>query len=151
MMKINQPEQFTNVLEIREMLEPEIAAKAASRATEEQIEALREALVRMEAHFEDVNAYIAIDHEFHLILAQATQNTLTSIIIESIVEFLHEQRRAINSLATLNEAAKNTTLRVHRQILEAIIRRNPEAAREAMNEHMLYVRERSQTIFDLKD
>lgn len=126
-----------NLVEVREILETEIAALAAARATEDEIAAMREAIRVMDVSLSDADAYIAADNQFHRALAKATQNSLILILIDSIVNPLSEQRKHIFAV----EGGPERGQFHHRRILDSIIRRNPENARAAMHAHLQQVRE----------
>ncbi len=126
-----------NLVEVREILETEIAALAAARATENEIAAMREAIRVMDVSLSDADAYIAADNQFHRALAKATQNSLILILIDSIVNPLSEQRKHIFAV----EGGPERGQFHHRRILESIIQRNPENARAAMHAHLQQVRE----------
>ncbi|GHO60614.1 FadR/GntR family transcriptional regulator [Ktedonobacter robiniae] len=128
-----------NLLEVREILETEIAAIAAERATETEITAMREAIAVMDAHMHDANAFIVADNRFHEALAQATQNILILLLTNSIVNLLSEQRKQIFSVAGGPQRGQIH----HKRIFESVIRRDAEAARAAMREHLRQVREDS--------
>src|SRR5258708_407081 len=135
-----------NLVEVRAILEIEIAALAAARATEKEIAAMREAIRVMDESLHDANAFIAADNNFHEALAQATQNALILILINSIVNLLSEQRKQIFE----TEGGSQRGQIHHRRILESIIRRDPEAARAAMSSHLRQVREDVRAATDQK-
>ncbi len=135
-----------NLVEVRAILEIEIAALAAARATEKEIAAMREAIRVMDESLHDANAFIAADNNFHEALAQATQNALILILINSIVNLLSEQRKQIFE----TEGGPQRGQIHHRRILESIIRRDPEAARAAMSSHLRQVREDVRAATDQK-
>jgi GntR family transcriptional repressor for pyruvate dehydrogenase complex len=126
-----------NLVEVREILEVEIAARAAARATEKEIAAMREAIAVMDASLNDADTFIAADNRFHEALAQATQNTLILILVNSIVPLLSEQRKQIFAV----EGGPQRGQMHHKRILESVIKRDPEAARVAMRAHLQQVRE----------
>jgi len=126
-----------NLVEFRGILETEIAALAAARATEKEISAMREAIRVMDESLNDADAFISADNAFHEALAQATQNALILILINSIVHLLSEQRKQIFE----TEGGPQRGQIHHRRILESVIRRDPEAARAAMRSHLQQVRE----------
>jgi len=64
MMRVGQAGSSANLVEVREIIEPEIAALAAVRATDEHITAMREAVRVMDANLKEANAYIAADNDF---------------------------------------------------------------------------------------
>jgi GntR family transcriptional repressor for pyruvate dehydrogenase complex len=71
MMKIGQPGNMAQLEEVREILEPDIAALAASRAEEQHLTTMREAIAVMDRSQQDPDAYIEADLDFHLSLAEA--------------------------------------------------------------------------------
>ncbi len=125
------------LVEVREILETEIAARAAARATEKEIAAMREAIKVMDENLNDADAFIAADNNFHEALAQATQNTLILILVNSIVNLLSEQRKQVFE----TEGGPQHGQFHHKRILESIIRHDPESARDAMRAHLQQVRE----------
>ena len=135
-----------NLVEVREILETEIAALAATRATEREIAAMREAVKVMDEHLNDADAYISADNNFHEALAQGTQNTLILILVNSIVNLLSEQRKQIFEV----EGGPQRGQIHHKRILESITRRDPEAARAAMRAHLRQVREDVRAFTDHK-
>ncbi len=126
-----------NLVEVRGILETEIAALAAVRATEKEIAAMREAIATMDENLNNADAFIAADNRFHEALAQATQNALIMIFINSIVNLLSEQRKQVFQV----EGGPQRGQIHHKRILDNVIRREPEAARAAMRSHLQQVRE----------
>jgi DNA-binding FadR family transcriptional regulator len=88
---------------------------------------------------DDPEAYIEADLDFHLALAEAADNPLILSLLDSIVGLLREQRMRIFQV----EGGPNRGQYHHKRILDAVERRNPEKAREAMRAHLLQVREDS--------
>lgn len=117
--------------EVRRVLEIAIAARAAQRATAEDIEETRDILQRM-ADADDDETIAALDVEFHRSLALATHNPLFIILLDSIADPLLTIRRL--SLEDPDTYAK--ALHHHRQILEQVVKRDPEGARKAMTAHL---------------
>jgi GntR family transcriptional regulator, transcriptional repressor for pyruvate dehydrogenase complex len=139
--KIAQGEDgFAQLVEVREILEPEIAARAAARAEERDLAALREAVAAMDAATANADAYIEADLDFHLALAEAARNPLILTLIDSIVGLLREQRTRIFFVAGGPERGQVH----HRRILDAVSRGDVAAAREAMRAHLEQVRHDSQ-------
>ncbi len=126
-----------NLVEVRGILETEIAALAAVRATEKEIAAMREAIATMDENLNNADAFIAADNRFHEALAQATQNALIMMLINSIVNLLSEQRKQVFQV----EGGPQRGQIHHKRILDNVIRREPEAARAAMRSHLQQVRE----------
>lgn len=136
-LKLGEVGGSNSLVEVREMLEVEIAALAAERASEREIVAMREAVQVMDESLGDANAFIEADNRFHEALAQATQNALILTLVKSIVNLLSEQRKQI--FAT--EGAPQRGQVHHKSILASVIKHDPEAARAAMRAHLRQVRE----------
>ena len=136
-MKVGEVGSSDNLVEVRTILETEIAALAAARATEKDIAAMREAIRIMDESLDDADEFIAADNGFHEALAQATQNALILTLLNSIVSLLSEQRKQIFTV----EGGPQRGQLHHRRILESVIRRDPASARAAMRAHLLQVRE----------
>jgi GntR family transcriptional regulator, transcriptional repressor for pyruvate dehydrogenase complex len=132
-------EGFLSLAEVREILEPEIAALATTRADAEDLAAMREQVTVMDAARRDPDAYIEADLDFHLALAEAAGNAIILSLIDSIVGLLREQRMGIFQVDGGPERGQYH----HKRILEAIEHRDPVGARDAMKAHLKQVREDS--------
>jgi DNA-binding FadR family transcriptional regulator len=121
------------VLEVRRMLEGEIAEKAAARRTEEDLILLAGILDEAEASTADPTRFATLDMEFHRALALATQNELYVVLLEALTETLMMFRR----IALQNPATPARALRFHRAIYDQVVAGAPAAARAAMLNHML--------------
>ncbi len=139
LMKIGQAGGTRDLVEVRYIFEPEIAALAARRASEEHIAALQEAIAVMDRTLEDADAYIEADLDFHLALAEASQNLIILTLIDSFVDLLREQRLRIFHV----EGGPQRGQMHHKRILEAIIHHDSEAARAEMRTHLEQVRDDS--------
>ena len=127
------------LVEFREVLEPEIAALAAIRADDQALAAMREAVSVMDNARHDADAFIEADLDFHLSLAEAAANPFILSLIDSIVGLLREQRMRIFYV----EGGPEHGQIHHKQILNAIERRDSRGAREAMQAHLQQVRDDS--------
>jgi GntR family transcriptional regulator, transcriptional repressor for pyruvate dehydrogenase complex len=132
-------EGAVHLVEVREILEPEIAALAAQRADEDARTAMRESITVMDAAL-DAEGFIEGDLDFHLALAEAAGNPLILSLIDSIVGLLREQRMRTYYIAGGPERGQYH----HKRILAAVERRDPQAAREAMFAHLRQVRDDSE-------
>jgi len=147
MMKIGQAGDSTNLVEVREIIEPEIAALAAVRATDEEITAMREAVEVMDGNLHEANSYIAADNDFHRALAKGTQNVLILTLVDSIVDLLSEQRKQIFFTSGAPERGQIH----HKRILDSVVRHDAEAAHEAMRAHLQQVRADVKSATRVKD
>jgi DNA-binding FadR family transcriptional regulator len=131
------------VLELRISLETESAGLAATRRTEEQLAAMRQALDDFEHNVTTAGDTVAPDFRFHLEIAQATGNPYfadimshlgTTIIPRTRITAIRNHDRRGEYLSRVN--------REHEEIYAAIARRDPESARAAMRIHLTNSRER---------
>jgi len=136
-LKLNDAGGSDNLVEVREILEVAVAGLAATRASEKELLALSQAVKVMDESLDDAAAFIAADNHFHQALAEATQNTLVVILLNSIVNLLSEQRKQIFGTAGAPQRGQTH----HKNILENVLRRDAEGARQAMREHLRQVRE----------
>lgn len=130
----NQMQLALDLLEIRTQLEPWIAAQAARRATEENLQAVREKCLLVEQDIQAGRNHLAKDVEFHTSIAQCTQNLVVPKLIP-IITYSIGLFGSLNGNVLLQE-----TISDHRAITEAICRRDPDAAQAAMLQHMEFNR-----------
>lgn len=118
--------------EIRRLIEPEIAARAASARTATQLQVMRAALDGMRASADDADRYAEHDVAFHQGIVDSAQNRVASHIIDSIRALMRTSRRYTNAVpGTLPRATGE-----HEAIFEAIADQDPERARAAMIDHL---------------
>lgn len=135
MMQVGQLHSPDALVELRGIIEPEIAALAAERATDTHIAALRDAVEAMERSLRLAEDYIEADTVFHRTLALATRNPLIISLVDSIVGLLAEQRSHIFSVPGGPERGQV----YHKTLLDAVERRDIELARTAMRAHLAQV------------
>jgi GntR family transcriptional repressor for pyruvate dehydrogenase complex len=145
--KVGLSNGVVNLNEVRTLLEPGIAALAAERVTEADLQTMEQAIEAMDAAMHDADAFAEADLEFHLALASATQNRLIPILLDPIVDLLREHRKRI----FLVEGGPQRGQYHHRRILAAVGRRDPAAAREAMCDHLTQVLADSEAASKLAD
>ena len=138
-LKSGETDGWGYLVEVREILEPGIAALAAIRADDQDLTAMRDALAVMDQAGRDTDAFIEADLDFHLALAEAAGNPIVLSLIDSIVGLLREQRLRIFSIGGGPERGQCH----HKRILDAIERHDPNEARAAMQAHLSQVREDS--------
>ena len=132
------------VLELRIGLEAEAAALAASRRAPANVQALRKALRAFSrAAAEDADA-VASDLQLHMEIARATQNDHFVELMTYLGTMLIPRTR-VNTARLAGEGRREYLRRVqadHQSIVDAIVNRDPEAARAAMRTHLTNSRER---------
>lgn len=136
--------EVINVLELRIALEAEAAALAAERCRPEHLKAVKTALERMAAAIEASEDAVAPDLDFHRSIAEAAGNTHFLHLFNYLGALLIPRAR-LQTFRVLDEDRSAYLRRVnqeHRDIVQAIERRDPEAARAAMRLHLGNSRER---------
>ena len=123
-----------DLTDLRLLLEPEIAARAALDATKEQRIELATLVAEMERSEDSPEEFLRRDAAFHLALARAGANELIAYVVLSIRGLLAVSLRLTTGLPTAHHSA---TLE-HERILQAIERLDPDAARAAMEAHLLH-------------
>ena len=121
--------------EARRILEVGAAGLAADRATAEQLATLAEEVASLFASMQDPQRFLFHDINFHRSLAGASGNPIVASLVEMVSALYYERRRQTAERASerdLRDAAE-----MHRRIYQAVRSRDAEAARVAMNEHLL--------------
>lgn len=137
--KVGQDRAQADLVEVRAILEPEIAALAAQNADEDDINELQSAIETMEALLGDAEKFMEADQAFHLVLAKATHNAIIPLLIDPIVDLLWEQRKHI----FMNTGGAKRGYYHHERIFKAVKQKDAQAARNAMRAHMEQIREDS--------
>ncbi|GAA0390744.1 GntR family transcriptional regulator [Microbispora corallina] len=143
------PAEFTQMFEMRLLLECAAARWAAERATSEQREAIAmEAATSLTPEADDPDgrgwhaAFTTHDARFHDLVAEASGNPLLRDGLERLHVHLHLHRRYFPY------AHAGTTVEEHRRVAAAIGAGRPEEAEEAMRAHLSRARERQLPAFD---
>ncbi|MDR1219280.1 MAG: FadR family transcriptional regulator [Treponema sp.] len=121
-----------DLLEIRLVLEPHIAEKAAERAGDEEIRGIAAQCDVVEELILSGGSYEEEDVLFHTKIAQAAKNAVIPNLIPVINSTIFLLMRVTNT------ALRKETILTHRAIAEAIQARDGDGARNAMIEHILY-------------
>ena len=124
------------VVELRMVLESEIAAFAAIRRTAEQLDVIREALGKIEIEEQEGKDGVEADIAFHRSIAEATDNPHFLALIEFLFKFLKNATQVSRSYESTKKTLINEVKREHAAIVEAIARRDADAARRCARQHM---------------
>lgn len=121
-----------DLVEARTVVESELAALAAQRASAENLEVMKMWLQTMEAHTDDRERFQKADVAFHLAIAAAAKNVILANALQLMRNLMQEWvRKALECDGVASHA-----LQQHRDILAAIEERNPPLARQRMREHV---------------
>ncbi|MGH3358548.1 MAG: FadR/GntR family transcriptional regulator [Nocardioidaceae bacterium] len=127
---------FVEVMELRAVVEPRIAARAAKHASRTDLVRMRDlheqsAAVRTSAQF------LEIDIQFHQSIAAAGQNPLVAQLLEVVNEWARSSRR----LGLQGTSRRRLSMKAHLAILEAIEAGDEKAAETAMDDHIVTILE----------
>jgi len=125
------------LLDFRKMIEPPIAARAATHAASDEISEMEEILQRQETTLSHGEASSDEDAEFHYSIALASGNSVVLKVLDIVMDLLRETRE--RSLQVKGRPQKS--LAGHRRILAAIKRHDAEGAKAAMRRHIEDVEE----------
>jgi GntR family transcriptional regulator, transcriptional repressor for pyruvate dehydrogenase complex len=120
------------LLDVRRMFEPAVARVAAARITEEDLADLQRIIDTQRRKLKTGTAALVEDTAFHAVLARATRNRVVMRLMETLNDLLIESRRA-----TLRQKGRpERSIQGHEAVVDALRRRDPDAAARAMRAHI---------------
>jgi DNA-binding GntR family transcriptional regulator len=140
-------ERFEDMLEVRLLLEPAAARRAAERASAEQVDGLRRLLEEM-AELDEGDEHLTYgafglrDAAFHDLVAQSAGNQIVRESLARLHTHVHLFRLVYDTQVTYLARGE------HDQILAAVAARDPDAAAYAMRQHILLSGDRFRRLFD---
>jgi GntR family transcriptional repressor for pyruvate dehydrogenase complex len=128
-----------DLVETRLLLESHTTYLAARRATADDLAAMERAVEGMEESVSDPKRYLEHDLQFHLRIAQATQNTILGNLLSTIRGYLQSWVEQTLATSPPDHPTSRAILSItqHRKILRALKKRRAHDARRAMREHIL--------------
>ncbi len=124
---------FLDLWEVQMELEPFCAELAAQRADDETAQALADNVANLKANIHDDRSIIALDIEFHRLVAETANNAALVLTREPISIMLFS---ATLDLYRKVAVARTRLLEAHSRICDAIVARNPPEARLWMAKHI---------------
>ena len=125
------------VVELRRVLEGEMAALAAARATRSQVAELRRALKAIDAATQAGRDGLNEDMAFHRGIANATGNPQFTRLLSFLEQYLLDAMRVTKGNESSRADFMEQVRAEHRAIVDAIAARDVSAARLAAVEHLL--------------
>lgn len=124
------------LLRARSLIESEIAAVAAESRKDSDLDEIFEALADMRLYVDDKAANIAADRRFHLGIAKSTGN---SVLLQMVTAMWNQAKSPV--WAKMDQHFHTVALREsfqqeHQQVFDALLARDPAAARAAMRSHL---------------
>lgn len=124
-----EPELLIEFLQVRMAIEPVAARLAAETASAEAIAQIEAALNRMQAAEEGDDDPLLSDIAFHVAVLEASGNRFYARLRDLIVAALHTSIKVTNQL----KGVRLASIAEHRNVLEAIVARDPDGAAAAMH------------------
>ena len=126
------PRRFLfELLEIRQIIEPGIAAIATEKATQTDLAELKKSIDHIETDLK-TGKHSDADIPFHLVLAKATQNTTLVRLMEPLMSMQLQYRESVKRI----KRRRSDAFEEHLRIFKAVNRRKPHEAKAAMAYHL---------------
>lgn len=124
--------RMAELLDVRKMLEPPVAGRAAVHATDAELQQLQDILRRQEEKVRRGELAIDEDSEFHYAVALAARNNVVLRVLDVLMDLLRESReRSLQVSGRLRRSFEG-----HRRIMAALLARDAAAAEAAMRQHI---------------
>jgi GntR family transcriptional repressor for pyruvate dehydrogenase complex len=124
-----------DAVELRRMLEPQIARFAAQRRTEGDLSTLSGIVAQMESSLGDIPRWIAADLAFHRQIAAMAHNRLVVLQMKGLEPVVREMMVRFNDRAARTRADWRETYQRHVRIAGAVASGSADAAERAMHGH----------------
>lgn len=129
---------YLSLFEARKVVEVGICGLAAQRITDEEIARLESCLEKSLSGVTEPERYFQADVELHEIITEAAASPILCRIMAGISQLsLASRKRTVVLPGIANQVIED-----HRAIIQALKQRDPEAARQAMYQHLTHVEQR---------
>ena len=128
---MSDPDHLHDLVRARYLLEPQLAALAAQKATPDEKAALLDLVDRMRRE-EERFGLMSLGHRFHMELAAMSHN----VVLNGFYQSAANQMRSMRVLDTLTLEVYRQGVEEHRHIAEAVAAGDAETAMEAMKAHL---------------
>lgn len=122
-----------DLMDVREMLEPSIAYRAALHASDKEVKAIGKHLKAYRKLVDKEQIDLEVETKFHLEIANAAHNRLISIIMGIIIPELAKLGAEID---VLGGGRLKAAFLEHERVYKAIVDRDPDEAQRAMQYHI---------------
>lgn len=129
---------YLALFEARKVVEVGICGLAATRITDEGLARLESCLEKAQRGLTDAELYFQADVELHEIITEAAASPILSSIMAGISHLSLASRKRTAVLPGI----AHQVIEDHQAIIQALKLHDPEAARQAMYQHLTYVEQR---------
>ncbi len=127
-----------DIWEFRILLEPNVGRLATQEATDWDIKQMEEIVMTREKAVKARKAPVISSIDFHLALARSTQNPLVTLVMNTIEEILTDHMKRF----TFSLSDHQHINKYHREILDAIKKKDGEKVGKLLHAHLLDTQER---------
>jgi len=131
-------QSVVQVVEVRRVMEGEIAALAAERATRAQVAALRRALKAIDSAAAAGRDGVDEDLAFHRAIGECTGNVQFTLLLGFLEQYLREGMRITRGNEARRQDFMDAVRIEHQAIVEAIAAHDPAAARRHATRHLAH-------------
>ena len=124
--------RLREIFELRRLLEPQIAALAAQRITDAQLDELAGIVDMQQSGTASTALQAELDERFHRLIARAAGNSLLGELYDKLQELVAESRNEELQNRTRSQLSQTH----HAQLVTALRQRSPETAASLMHRHM---------------
>lgn len=128
----------SELLEARVVLECKVAELAARKATPKHIRQLKDIVSQIEENEDNISAFLQADLDFHITLAQSTENKVICEMAKLVIDKVHKHYAVFleTSLRTYEKTVKTANA-----IVTAIEKGDVQKASDSMHEHLNVVKD----------
>lgn len=135
----SRPESQFDLLEFRHSLEGMAAFYAALRGQQEDFDALAEALENLPYSEVSAEQEARALSEFYIVMAKASYNVVLQHVMQTMQPMLLENIQANLTMLRQGADVEETIVTQRKAVVEAIIRKDPVAARDASHVHLAFI------------
>ena len=128
----DQRKQIAELIDVRKMIEPHLASRAARHASRDELAEMDDILERQEEKVRRGELAVEEDSEFHYSIALASDNRAILKVVDVLMDLLHDTRER----SLQGNRRQEKSLAGHRRILLALKRHDTAAAEAAMRRHL---------------
>lgn len=142
-------ENLLQIIRLRQMFEPEIAAAASQSRNEEDLLLLRDAITSMEiCPPESLTEEALEDNKFHKLIAEAAHNFSLLVVMNPIYSLMP---KFVDFVYGKTENRKENTLKYHWEIFHSIEQKDETKVRALMKEHLSFTEQTFMNSYKTKE
>ncbi len=153
-------QEISEIYDVRDLFEPFAAVQAARFLTDHELEELRALLAEWDslgetvlnrkrgARVGDLDRWLEINERFHTVMISASRNRLLSKITNDVNVLSQCFAAHRGSPKLLSEELVRSTLESHRQLFDALVKRDSATAEEIVRQQLKFGRKSVLSFFD---